>query len=259
MSEKRSRRTGFTLVELLIAMLVACAIVTIAYQVLVSGNRLFTSGLNVAYGQQGAMIFFETLESDLLACLVVPGHEGDPLAVGKTGKSISFYRTDHDLSTTQVTACSPVRYSLTKAQGDGYHPARNGVPMKHVLVTELTYTLIPPAPPEERENGEGSPAWFVRVDATFPERGLGKSPLVVKRLIELDQPTQNEQYFEAFGAEVMPLSFLLSSGDPVALEELEKVGLGPGAGPPPFEEPELPGEGPSPAPSSPSPAVPEGA
>jgi prepilin-type N-terminal cleavage/methylation domain-containing protein len=244
-------RAGFTLVELLTAILIAGLIVTIAYEVLISGNRMFTSGLNVAYGQQGAMLFFETLESDLLACVVIPGHEREPMAVGKKNESISFYRTDHHLSTMQVTAASPVRYALKKAQGDGYHPTRNGVPMRQVLVTSLTYTLIPPGKPEERANGEGSPAWFVRVDAVFPERGLGKSPLVVKRLIELDQPTQSDKYYEAFSDEISPLSFLLSSGDPIALEELEKVGLGPGAGPPPVEV-EMPPDMPD-APASPAP------
>lgn len=249
----KSRRSGFTLVELLMAMLVGGTIVTIAYEVLISGNRMFSTGLSTAYGQQGAMLFFETLESDLLACVVIPGHEGDPVAIGGTGsgagRSISFYRTDHALSTMQVTAASPVRYALVETdqrvisptKNKRFHPTRNGVPMKQVVMDSLSFKLIPPASEEELEKGGGSPGWFVLVEAVFPERGIGSQALTVKRLIELDQPTQSAKYYEAFMGEVSPLSFLLSSGDPLALEELETVGLGPGAGPPPVE-PEMPPE-----------------
>jgi len=116
--DPRSTR-GFTLIELVIAMLIGSLIMTVAYRMLLSGGLLYSRGMQVAYGRQGAMMFFELLESDLASCVTTPGHKEAPVAIGSKGRDLAFYRTNRDMSTVQITAASPLLYSISSGEGGG--------------------------------------------------------------------------------------------------------------------------------------------
>lgn len=227
-------RRGFTLVEMLVAALLTTVLMGGVFSMLGGGNQLFTRGLQVAVGRQAALLFFEQLEEDLAACIVVPGHQGNPVAISTDGRRLAFYRTNRQASTMQITVGSPVDYGLSgdlKKEEDR-NPVRNGLPMKIVAVRDVRFELIEPDAARKR------PSWMVATVARFPEGGLTGRIVTVKRLVELVQPTSLSRYSNPlFVDDVTPLSFVMLEAPDEVRKLLARSGLGPGVGPAPLPPP----------------------
>jgi hypothetical protein len=221
---------GMTLVEALIASCVGLLVLSIVYQLVTQGHKMFARGLEVAYGRQAAMLFFEQLEDDLNSCIIVPGHGQVPVSVTPDGKKFAFFRCSRRLSTLQVTVGTPVDYKLTASAP--CHPVRNGVVLERVAVTSLRFGLVKPDPEKKIS------AWYVSVDAVFPESGWHARSVPVRRLIELIQPTSVLRMPEILLNDVPPLSFVMLPGRKEAMRLLALSGLRAGVGPAPEPSPE---------------------
>jgi hypothetical protein len=224
-------RAAFTLVEALVASCVGLLVLSILYQLATQGHKMFARGLEVAYGRQASMLFFEQLEDDLNGCVVVPGHVKLPVSVTPDGRALAFFRCDRRLSTMQVTVGTPVDYRLTPNPRGPHHPVRNGVVLERVAVSSLRFTLVEP------DSDKHITAWYVCVDAVFPESGWHARPVPVRRLIELTQPTTVQRMPEALLSDVPPLSFMMLPGRKEAMKLLAQGGLRAGVGPAPEASP----------------------
>lgn len=229
------KRSGFTLVELLIAAVLSTLLMAGTLGLVGTGNRMFSRGLQVATGRQAALLFFEHLEDDLAGCMMVPGQGGRPVAISADGRTIAFYRASRAASTLQVTVCTPVDWSLVKpcSANDVHSPLRNGVAVNGVGMTDVHFALVPPDPDKKQ------PAWLLSVEGKFPEGGLMGRVVTVKRLMELVQPTSIARYGSGeFAADVTPFSFVMLEGNEQVRKLLATAGLTAGAGPlPPSEAP----------------------
>lgn len=215
-------RGGFTLVELLVACLLTTLLAVGIFSLLGGGNQLFTRSLQVAHGRQASLLFFETFEDDLAACLVVPGHEKEPVALSEDGRWLAFYRTNRKASTLQVTVGSVVDYRLEKG-----HPVRNGIEMKHVAVDDWKFSLVKP-------DGKQQKSWLLATEARFPEGGLTNRIVTVRRLVELIQPSSLARYGSPmFVGDITPLSFVFLEAPEKVKKLLATASLGPGVGPAP--------------------------
>ena len=228
-------RGAFTLVEIMVAMLLSALLLGGVFSMLSGGNQLFTRGLAVANGRQAALLFFEQLEDDVAACMVVPGHSGDPVAIGPRGASVAFYRTNRRASTMQVTVCSPVEWALSGEPGAGktLQPVRNGMKLRTVAISDIKFELYAP-------DAKKRQAWILAVRARFPEGGILGRDVTVSRMLELVQPTSLARYGGgSFTDDVTPLSFVFLEAPDRTKKLLKTAGLESGAGPlpPPSEEP----------------------
>lgn len=215
-------RAGFTLVELLIAAVLTTLLSVGIFSLLGGGNQLFTRGLQVAHGRQASLLFFETFEDDVAACLVVPGHDKEPVAISEDGRRLAFYRTNRKASTLQVTVGSAVDYKIEKG-----NPVRNGIAMKQVAIEDWKFSLVAP-------DGKQQKAWLLATEAKFPEGGLTNRIVTVRRLVELVQPSSLARYNSPlFVADITPLSFVFLEAPKDVKKLLATADLGPGVGPAP--------------------------
>ena len=223
------RRRGFTLVEILVAAVLTTLLAVGVFSLLGGGNQLFTRGLQVAHGRQASLLFFEQLEEDLAACVVVPGHQGAPVAISHGEHALAFYRTNRSASTLQVTVGSPVCYRLSgdPLKGENSNPIRNGIVMRNVLVRNVNYFLIEPDAKKQK-------SWMLATEAVFPEGGLTGRLVTVRRLVELVQPSSLSRYgSEMFVHDITPLSFVMLEAPVDVKKLLATAGLEPGVGPAP--------------------------
>lgn len=191
------RRSGFTLVEILVASLIAIVVLTCVVHLLVSGSKLFASGLAAARGPEAAVILMDRLEEDVSRVIQAPGDPRPPMAISSDGVRLTFYRLNPDLSTAITVVGEPASWDLEPAGGGLSHPVIDGRPYPDILVGGWRFELLEPSREDELSG------WFLAVEARFDTGRLLGSPYRLRRLIPLSQPTANFFHFPVHGGDLL--------------------------------------------------------
>ncbi len=201
------RRRGFTLIEVLIAVVVGAVILIVVTRLLVSGSRLFFSGMKAARGPEAAILLMNRLERDMYQCLQVPGDPRRPMVV-REGKEIAFYIPGAvgRFSNPETVVGVPVRWSL-KASETSYglfHPVRNDEVLTGIVLKDWKIVLWDPDTEEDR------PGWYLTIRAEFPTDGFRGKPYIFSRALFLAQPSKNYlHYYPYHGKKILPGSVRL--------------------------------------------------
>lgn len=199
---KAPGRGGYTLVEIAIAVGLVSLLLYTMVSLLVSGSRLFSSGVGATRGPEGALIVMDEIERDLLQALQLPGDPRPPVAVGD-GRELALYvpRATDDLRALAVVG-EPVRWHLVpvdprRPEGP-FHPARNERVLRSVELDAWDFVLLPP---DEEQARYG---WNVSYRVTIAADNKVDKPFLAARLLYLAQPSSNFLHFPGFGASLRP-------------------------------------------------------
>ncbi len=188
------RRRAFTLPEVMIATGLALLIAGVVIRVLVSGSRLFVSGIAAARGPEAALLLMDRFEEDITAVLQVPGDPRPPMATDTA--RLAFYKQSPGWTTPSLTVGEPVIWELDDGRDLPHHPVRNGEVLEGIEIDSWSFQVLEPDLESDR------PGWYLAFSMTFPTGG-GK-PYTLSRLVHLPQPSANFLYFPAFGGEILP-------------------------------------------------------
>lgn len=204
----RRRRGAFTLLEIMIAAVVAGLLLHALFQLLVGGLRMAVIGTAAARGPEQAILLFDRVERDLVQALQIPGDPRPPARVLDGGRALEFFVPDLEETGLEVVTGTPVRWGLVPASGPGaaFHPARGDQALRAVRVRELEFRLLEP---DEEALRRG---WFVAVTATFPAENRLARDYTLTRLMRLPQPSTNHQWFPLAGADLLPGLVRLEGG-----------------------------------------------
>lgn len=192
------RRGGYTLVEMAVASFVGALLVAAVMGLLVSGSRLFSSGMGAARGPEAAMLVVDRLEEDVIQMLQVPGDPRPPAVISEEGTKLSFYRPDLAASRPDMLVGQPATWSLADAGGGMVHPVRDGVPLEGIFMRSWSLQLFPP----DRETS--LPGWYLAIEARFPADSRFGNDYVFRRVLHLPQPSANFLNYPDFGFEIEP-------------------------------------------------------
>jgi hypothetical protein len=216
-----SRRHGYSLVEIAVAVGVVSLLLYALVSILVSGSRLFSGGVGATRGPEGALIVMDEIERDLLQCMQLPGDPRAPVAVGD-GHELALYvpRATDDLRALAVIG-QPVHWNLVpvdpKKKDGPFHPARNDRVLRSVVIDGWDFELLPPSEEEARYG------WYVSYRVTIAAESKVDRPFLAARLMHLAQPSSNFLHFPGFGGSLRPGRVLLLPRPPAEVF----AGLGP--------------------------------
>lgn len=191
----RSSNRAFSVVEVLVALLIATNVLVILWQVFTADQKRFARDGGKLAAMQSALLFAERLETDLREIalnLPDPGEPDreftldQPVRIEDSGRKLGFIMFDkHDKDSTLVKvqrttySFDPQTFKIhrTVAASDGI--------FKNLVVENVRYTLLPLVPKFDQLGivpppvlfKPGLPVHFLKYEVTAtPETGAGREP-----------------------------------------------------------------------------------
>jgi len=188
----RTGRRGFTLVEVMVAAVVAAVVFGAVWFVFAGGQQSYTKGTDLTEAMQGALLLCDRFEADCMQVAAPRDAAAEPVRVTNGGSALALQvatteRLDHDGRGLR---------ELTW-QVDGRRMVRDGKKLKDVFVREAAFRFFPVAAgapttgaPTAGDGAAGDEAMqFVRVEGETTDR-FGRSSFPFVRLVALTIPSR---------------------------------------------------------------------